>query len=36
MYIEYKSEIKYEWKNYVLCAITLFITKNGKYKKGNA
>ena len=34
-YIRYKSEVRYDWKKCILCAITVFVTKNAKYKKGN-
>ena len=36
IYIKYKSEIKYDWKNSISCAIIVFVTKKEKYKKGNA
>ena len=36
IYIKYKSEIKYDWKKCISCAITVFVTKNEKYKKENA
>ena len=34
--MKYKSEMKYDWKNSISCAIIVFVTKKEKYKKGNA